>query len=138
MPLSNGHVLHNGNGTTGGVATPTPAALSWRQTLWNSWDAFADVVWFIICSLGYIFQVSSNDIRRFIYTYIDIYLYLICSMSKLWHLRFILILKPKGHLYVFVYNGDSTNLNYLLFFGYSKFKLDGFRMLFSMPLTTFN
>ncbi|XP_034474191.1 estradiol 17-beta-dehydrogenase 11 [Drosophila innubila] len=55
-PLSNGHALQNGNGSTVGVTTPTPAALSLRQTLWNSWDAFADVVWFIICSIGYIFQ----------------------------------------------------------------------------------
>ncbi|KAL7741302.1 hypothetical protein ACLKA6_013751 [Drosophila palustris] len=55
-PLSNGHALQNGNGNTGGVATPESPALSWRQTLWNSWDAFADVVWFIICSIGYILQ----------------------------------------------------------------------------------
>jgi len=59
-PLSNGHALHNGNGTTVGVAAPTPAVLSWQQTLWNSWDAFADVVWFIICSIGYILQVGST------------------------------------------------------------------------------
>ncbi|ALC40351.1 CG9265 [Drosophila busckii] len=48
---SNGHALLNGN-----AATPTAAALSWRQTLWNSWDAFIDVLWFIICSIGFILQ----------------------------------------------------------------------------------
>ncbi|KAH8419248.1 hypothetical protein KR222_000096 [Zaprionus bogoriensis] len=53
--VANGHALQNGNGTT--VPAPeAPAALSWRQSLWNSWDAFADVVWFIICSIGFILQ----------------------------------------------------------------------------------
>ncbi|ALC40340.1 CG9265 [Drosophila busckii] len=50
---SNGHALLNGN-----AATPTAAALSWRQTLWNSWDAFIDVLWFIICSIGFILQIT--------------------------------------------------------------------------------
>ncbi|XP_060665951.1 estradiol 17-beta-dehydrogenase 11 [Drosophila nasuta] len=54
-PLSNGHALLQ-NGHAGGVPTPTAPAVGWRQTLWNSWDAFADVAWFIITCIGYILQ----------------------------------------------------------------------------------
>lgn len=54
--ITNGHALQNGNGTMG-VAAAAPAEISWRQSLWNSWDAFADVMWFIICSIGFILQV---------------------------------------------------------------------------------
>ncbi|KAH8271699.1 hypothetical protein KR044_001393 [Drosophila immigrans] len=56
-PLSNGHALQQ-NGSPVGAATPTSKAssLGWRQTLWNSWDAFADVAWFIISCIGYILQ----------------------------------------------------------------------------------
>ncbi|EDW64209.1 estradiol 17-beta-dehydrogenase 11 [Drosophila virilis] len=59
--LGNGHALQNGNVAPVGVAAPAPAPatgapISWGQTLWNTWDAFADVMWFIICSIGYILQ----------------------------------------------------------------------------------
>lgn len=61
-PISNGHALLNGNGSTVGVAAPVPAAdITWRQSLWNSWDAFADVMWFIICSIGFILQVRFQE-----------------------------------------------------------------------------
>ncbi|XP_030383063.1 estradiol 17-beta-dehydrogenase 11 isoform X2 [Scaptodrosophila lebanonensis] len=66
------HALSNGNGvvpttttttttitaapTAAAAATTTMAANSWRQTLWNWWDTFADVAWFIICCIGYILQ----------------------------------------------------------------------------------
>lgn len=56
-PSANGHALPNGNGAAGGVAEP----LSWNQRIWNTWDAFADVMWFIICSIGYILQVSQFE-----------------------------------------------------------------------------
>ncbi|XP_022224449.2 estradiol 17-beta-dehydrogenase 11 [Drosophila obscura] len=51
-----GHGLSNGNGVVNGQETVAPPATGWRQTLWNSWDAFADVAWFIICCVGFIFQ----------------------------------------------------------------------------------
>ncbi|KMY91264.1 estradiol 17-beta-dehydrogenase 11 isoform X1 [Drosophila simulans] len=55
--LANGHAHPNANG----VVHPkkkavAPAADGWRQVLWNTWDAFADVAWFIICCIGYILQ----------------------------------------------------------------------------------
>ncbi|EDW77874.1 uncharacterized protein Dwil_GK24717 [Drosophila willistoni] len=51
-PLPNGNgVLANGQ--NGDAACPPT---SWRDTLWNTWDAFADVAWFIICCIAYIFQ----------------------------------------------------------------------------------
>ncbi|XP_030239103.1 epidermal retinol dehydrogenase 2, partial [Drosophila navojoa] len=52
-PSGNGQALSNGNGAAVGVAAQP---LSWKQTIWNTWDAFADVLWFIICSIGYILQ----------------------------------------------------------------------------------
>jgi len=67
---ANGHALKNGNG----VVHPkeeaiAPAANGWGQVLWNTWDAFADVAWFIICCIGYILQVCffKNDIGVLIY-----------------------------------------------------------------------
>lgn len=62
QPIANGHALQNGNGSTVGVAAPPTAVdVSWRQYLWNSWDAFADVMWFIICSIGFILQVRFQE-----------------------------------------------------------------------------
>ncbi|EDW36787.1 GL25873 [Drosophila persimilis] len=54
--IPNGHGLSNGNGVVHGQEPVAPPATGWRQTLWNSWDAFADVAWFIICCVGFILQ----------------------------------------------------------------------------------
>lgn len=57
--LTNGHALTNGNGVIAAQEPGAPpAAEGWGQALWNIWDAFADVAWFIICCIGYILQVS--------------------------------------------------------------------------------
>lgn len=64
--IPNGHAQQNGNGTVG-VATAAPAEISWRQYLWNSWDAFADVMWFIICSIGFILQVRNEKEEKDLY-----------------------------------------------------------------------
>ncbi|XP_017154734.1 estradiol 17-beta-dehydrogenase 11 [Drosophila miranda] len=54
--IPNGHGLSNGNGVVHGQEPVAPPASGWRQILWNSWDAFADVAWFIICCVGFILQ----------------------------------------------------------------------------------
>lgn len=64
--IPNGHAQQNGNGTVG-VATAAPAEISWRHNLWNSWDAFADVMWFIICSIGFILQVRNENEEKDLY-----------------------------------------------------------------------
>ncbi|KAH8412702.1 hypothetical protein KR009_004850 [Drosophila setifemur] len=57
QPVANGHGLANGNGAVHSqTEVASPPATGWRETLWNSWDAFADVAWFIICCIGYILQ----------------------------------------------------------------------------------
>lgn len=112
-PISNGHALLNGNGSTVGVAAPLPASdVSWRQSLWNSWDAFADVMWFIICSIGFILQVRFQE--RFV---ADLYelmsgvvqCHVLCVAGSLF---FIVLSRQKpsrGFLFM------STDLNCLIF-----------------------
>lgn len=79
-PIANGHALQNGNGSTVGVAAPPTAVdVSWRQYLWNSWDAFADVMWFIICSIGFILQVRFQ--ARFVVDLCELMSLWSCSMS---------------------------------------------------------
>ncbi|KAH8269318.1 hypothetical protein KR018_003425 [Drosophila ironensis] len=60
LPAGDRQILANGNGAVHSAqeATPPPPppVIGWGQTLWNSWDAFADVAWFIICCIGYILQ----------------------------------------------------------------------------------
>lgn len=79
-PIANGHALQNGNGSTVGVAAPPTAVdVSWRQYLWNSWDAFADVMWFIICSIGFILQVRFR--ARCVIDSCELMSFWSCSMS---------------------------------------------------------
>ncbi|KAH8262607.1 hypothetical protein KR026_002467 [Drosophila bipectinata] len=56
--LANGHGLANGNGSvhSAQVKSAPPPPSGWVESLLNSWDAFADVAWFIICCIGYILQ----------------------------------------------------------------------------------
>jgi len=61
--LANGHAHPNANGVVHQKTEPVaPAADGWRQVLWNTWDAFADVAWFIICCIGYILQASLKSL----------------------------------------------------------------------------
>lgn len=69
--IPNGHAQQNGNGTVG-VATAAPAEISWSQYLWNSWDAFADVMWFIICSIGFILQVRNEKAEKDLYMSLEL------------------------------------------------------------------
>ncbi|KAH8328488.1 hypothetical protein KR067_010186 [Drosophila pandora] len=59
--LANGHGpgLANGNGAVHSAQVESPPqaqATTWTESILSSWDAFADVAWFIICCIGYIFQ----------------------------------------------------------------------------------
>lgn len=67
--IPNGHAQQNDNGTVGVAA---PVEISWSQYLWNSWDAFADVMWFIICSIGFILQVRNEKEEKDLYMSLDL------------------------------------------------------------------